>query len=167
MIFTAYATGTDDNPCHILGTYELLDYYDKTGSLSEFRQCVGWIGLRQELHLGLMKQESIKFPLRHFAAAWDQFPKESADWGNLIVYHSADVLNHCCGPASLTLDQYDRLTARGDAWLERRPPHFSPIYYEDSKIDGRFPVVEYLGDVPSKHSSGNILVLPMETHQSI
>ena len=136
-----------------MGTYELLEYYNKTGSLSEFHKCVGWIGLRQELHLGLMKQQEIKFPLRHFVADWNDFPDEGADWGNLIVYHLADVINHCCGPASLSIDQYDRLSTKGRTWFEYRPQHFRPLYYEPPGTHDRFPILEYLGDVSSMFTS--------------
>jgi hypothetical protein len=98
-----------------------------------------------------MKQQDIKFPLRHFSGDWARFPGEHADWGNLIVYHLVEVLNHCCGSTALTLEHYDRLLTTREAWRDNRPQFMRPIYYEPVSTCLRFPVINYIGDVASEY----------------
>lgn len=151
---TGYITGTD-NPCHVFGTRELIySCHQKKGVLSSFQKCMAWIGLRQDVMISFMNQEPVKFPLHYFSSDWDDledYAGDKGEWGNLIVYHVADVLNHCCGPMALTMEDHQRLQDRGFAWLKERPSFYHPMQYEEA--DGahqRFPVYHYFGDVPSK-----------------
>ncbi|KAH8663898.1 hypothetical protein BGZ61DRAFT_462702 [Ilyonectria robusta] len=146
--FEALLTGTD-NHCHVLGTEGLLHRYEGNGPLSNFQKAVAWVGLRQAIVIAFMGQHSVRFPLHHFLEDWDEFPGENAEWGNFMVYHLADVLNHCCGQKAFSLNDYDRLEARGERWLRQRPSFFLPIRYEGTGPSRRFPISEYLCDVPA------------------
>ncbi|KAI5456248.1 hypothetical protein BGZ63DRAFT_435832, partial [Mariannaea sp. PMI_226] len=116
--FEVLETGLE-NHCHLLGTQGLLHCYEKAATLSRFQKVVAWIGLRQDVIISFMEQRSVNFPLHHFSAEWDDFPNGEVDWPNLIVYHLADVLNHCCRAEAIRIEDYDRLKSRAELYCRR------------------------------------------------
>lgn len=120
--------------------------------MTDLQRAVAWVGLRQEIRIAFVCQRAVNFALQCFAVDWTTRPRTDGDWANRIVLHLAEVLNHCFGSDSSSLESHEKLVARGQTWERMLPPSFTPLYTinDHASFPGRFPGNVYLNDAVSK-----------------
>ncbi len=104
-----------------------------------------WVGLRQEIYIGVMEKQPLRINLVSSLVDPDRSLSTADEyaWANLAVVHCADVLNLCFGPEQPPSSaRWDELSSWNQAWQDKLPTVSYPVFFQPwSGIPGTFPQI--------------------------
>jgi hypothetical protein len=131
---------------HIFGAHAFIKAQERATINGGLRQAAFWVGLRQEIYMAFVNQQSIIPALEHcnidrsFEAATDDV------WAQRMVVLAADIILYCFGDHDHLQSTYNFLSDCTTQWHNSKPTSFTPVYEQPSSEDNVFPELHYMAD---------------------
>ncbi|KAL1632399.1 hypothetical protein SLS56_003641 [Neofusicoccum ribis] len=131
---------------HILGTHILLRAQETPSPTSSLRAASLLVALRQEIFISFFTRTAVQ-PLADYlpiSRSSSTSPDDSDyAWAVRAIALAADALTFCHGQAGKSVEGWQALRARLDAWQRGKPPSFAPVRHEPRKP---FPRICFAND---------------------
>ncbi|GME26688.1 arca-like protein [Neofusicoccum parvum] len=137
---------------HILGTHILLRAQETPSPTSSLRAASLLVALRQEIFISFFTRTAVQpladyLPISRSSSSSASPDDSDYAWAVRAIALAADALTFCHGQAGKSVEGWQALRARLDAWQRGKPPSFAPVRHEPRRP---FPRICFANDCHSE-----------------